>query len=501
MSLRPSIGPIRACSGLMYRGVPSRLSCCVRDGSARRRARPKSAIQTIPRASTSRFDGLTSRWMTPRWWRVRQRLGRLAADLGDPAIIRRPAGGHERRRLVVVAPRGQAEAPPGPTRARADPGGRVVRGARGRRVGPLRRRRRRLAARRGAAVGRPGGGRPVAAEVAEHAVEPAPLDPLHRVVAQAADLADVEDRHDVRVVQPGGGPRLVEEPPPARRVGRGVAAQHLQRHRPVEPDVDRLVDDPHAAAAQLADDPVAGDPPARLQPLPRLARLADQPLHQRQPLQSRAEVVAQVGIPRREEVRVGRIPRLGQREVLLDRLTQPLVSVGRFGLGTADHRFHLRLAVVSCQLSVLGRQSSVVEPLDERGEHPLDLDNFVFHVEVFAFFEEAQIVGQQEVIFQFAGRSHGDLEEASEIRYCPPSTSLGDVRRDRARTAPDLTREPVSLVARKPLRDPINHKSQSMSLLPNLKLPEILHKGIPATHPAEYHRELTTENRRLRTDD
>ena len=139
---------------------------------------------------------------------------------------------------------------------------RWLRPARGRRPAPSRR--------AGVAVipplARPGGGRAVAAEVAEHAVEPAPLDPLHRVVAEAADLADVEDRDDVRVVQPGGGPRLVQEPSAAVRVGRGVGAEHLQRDRAVEPDVDRLVDDPHAAAAQLADDPVAGDPPPRFEP-------------------------------------------------------------------------------------------------------------------------------------------------------------------------------------------------------------------------------------------
>ena len=60
------------------------------------------------------------------------------------------------------------------------------------------------------------GRRPAAAEMADHAIQPAPLDPLHGVVAQAADLADVEDRHDVGVVQPGGGAGLVQEPP-ARR--------------------------------------------------------------------------------------------------------------------------------------------------------------------------------------------------------------------------------------------------------------------------------------------
>ena len=97
----------------------------------------------------------------------------------------------------------------------------------------------------------------------EHAVQPAALDPLHGVVAEAADLADVEDRHDVRVVQPGGGAGFVQEPPAGRRVGRGVDAQHLERHRAVETHVHGLVDRAHSAAAELAHHAVAGDPPAR----------------------------------------------------------------------------------------------------------------------------------------------------------------------------------------------------------------------------------------------
>ena len=45
----------------------------------------------------------------------------------------------------------------------------------------------------------------------EHPVESTPLDPLHRVIAKSADLANVKHRHNMSMVQPGCRPRLVEK--------------------------------------------------------------------------------------------------------------------------------------------------------------------------------------------------------------------------------------------------------------------------------------------------
>jgi hypothetical protein len=47
--------------------------------------------------------------------------------------------------------------------------------------------------------------------VADDSIEPAPLDSLHGVVAQPTDLADIENRHDMGVMQSGGGAGLVQE--------------------------------------------------------------------------------------------------------------------------------------------------------------------------------------------------------------------------------------------------------------------------------------------------
>ena len=133
-----------------------------------------------------------------------QRLGRLPPDVGDPPVIARTPGRNVRRRLVDRLGPAQ-ETPEAANRSAPPPQVRVM----SYRLDQA------IEAGSGLAglprpdrceaeppVVEPGGDRPVASEVAEDAVEPRPFDPLHRVVAEPADLADVEDRDDVRMVQP-----------------------------------------------------------------------------------------------------------------------------------------------------------------------------------------------------------------------------------------------------------------------------------------------------------
>ena len=70
----------------------------------------------------------------------------------------------------------------------------------------------------------------------------------------AALAADEVDRHDVRVMQLGGRLRLVLEALQLPGVERGGERQHLQGHAPAERELLGLVDDAHAAPADLADD-------------------------------------------------------------------------------------------------------------------------------------------------------------------------------------------------------------------------------------------------------
>src|SRR5881398_2614303 len=59
------MAPLVICSGAMYVGVPTMAPEPVTSADCRR-AIPKSMIFTDPSEATRTFDGLTSRWITPR---------------------------------------------------------------------------------------------------------------------------------------------------------------------------------------------------------------------------------------------------------------------------------------------------------------------------------------------------------------------------------------------------------------------------------------------------
>ena len=91
----------------------------------------------------------------------------------------------------------------------------------------------------------------------EDGVEPATVDGLHDVIMPPLMLADAEDGHDVRMMQPAGRPRLAAEP---RHVA--VFGEELQGDMAVERSLITFVDDAHAAPAELADDPEIAPLPA-----------------------------------------------------------------------------------------------------------------------------------------------------------------------------------------------------------------------------------------------
>ena len=68
----------------------------------------------------------------------------------------------------------------------------------------------------------------------------------------AVVLADLVDRDDARVVEQGDGLGLVPEPAQLVVAGEQAGPDHLEGDGPVERDLAGLVDDAHAAAAQLA---------------------------------------------------------------------------------------------------------------------------------------------------------------------------------------------------------------------------------------------------------
>lgn len=67
-------------------------------------------------------------------------------------------------------------------------------------------------------------------------------------------LPHVVDRDDVRVVEPGRQARFLHELGGEGRIGHQVGRQHLERHRALQRQVARLVDDPEAALAEGGED-------------------------------------------------------------------------------------------------------------------------------------------------------------------------------------------------------------------------------------------------------
>ena len=164
--------------------------------------------------------------------RSRRGGSRCRRRIGVAASARRPSGGGRARRGPVRAA-GAAGPPAQSWPARVD--------GRDRRPGPP------AAASAGS---RPSSRRSSAMTCGQAAA----LDELHGVEGHAPLAADGVDRDDVRVVQAGGGLGLELEPLQLPRVHRRGNRQDLQRHAAAERDLLGLVDDPHAAPADLADD-------------------------------------------------------------------------------------------------------------------------------------------------------------------------------------------------------------------------------------------------------
>jgi len=71
--------------------------------------------------------------------------------------------------------------------------------------------------------------------------------------------SDVVDRADVGMLQRRGGAGFALQPLERLGVPAHLLRQELQRHAAAELQIFRLVDDAHAAAAQLREDPVVGN--------------------------------------------------------------------------------------------------------------------------------------------------------------------------------------------------------------------------------------------------
>ncbi len=93
----------------------------------------------------------------------------------------------------------------------------------------------------------------------EQGAQVLPGDVAHGDVQDALGLAGLEDGHDVRVLDRGGHPGLLGEAAAEGVVAGVLGGEQFEGDGAAEAQVPGAVDDGHAAAAQLALHPVAGD--------------------------------------------------------------------------------------------------------------------------------------------------------------------------------------------------------------------------------------------------
>jgi len=94
--------------------------------------------------------------------------------------------------------------------------------------------------------------------VLQHLVQRASLEQFHRDVGRVALLADVENRHDVRVAEPARGARFAQEADAdlVDHILRQVRQQRLQRDLALDDEIDRAVNRTHGTPAELSQDAI-----------------------------------------------------------------------------------------------------------------------------------------------------------------------------------------------------------------------------------------------------
>src|ERR1700675_4605999 len=90
-------------------------------------------------------------------------------------------------------------------------------------------------------------------------VERLAIDKLHGDKHRVARPIDLMDRNSVGVIERGSGFSLLLEPRLAVRAGAGLLRKHFNGDQTIQPQVPSLVNDAHAALAQLLEDLKMGE--------------------------------------------------------------------------------------------------------------------------------------------------------------------------------------------------------------------------------------------------
>ncbi|HSA93562.1 MAG TPA: hypothetical protein VLE48_11170, partial [Terriglobales bacterium] len=119
--------------------------------------------------------------------------------------------------------------------------------------------------------------------------------------------------------------------------------------------------------------------------------------------------------------------------------------------------------------------------LRESGEHSADLCKHCLKPLVIGRTEQPEILRYQKMALQFAGRSHGDLNEPRKLSIAVASTAFSQIRFNRNAATPNLAGESVQLLGRELARDPVDGQGQFVRGLPDSQVSEIPQCGSSST--------------------
>ena len=114
----------------------------------------------------------------------------------------------------------------------------------------------------------------------------------------------------------------------------------------------------------------------------------------------------------------------------------------------------------------------------EGREHFLDLLRLVCEVSVLVWVQVTEVVGKEQVVLQFARRTHRNEEVAAEFGGAALSAALGYVGWYGSGATTKLAPQPIPFVRRKPNGSLVDTQGKPMPLAPDLKLPKISHHQV-----------------------
>src|SRR3990172_6596493 len=95
-------------------------------------------------------------------------------------------------------------------------------------------------------------------------------------------------------------------------------------------------------------------------------------------------------------------------------------------------------------------------------------------------------MSKKQMILQFAGGPHANLQEAGQFSISAPAASLGDIGRYRRHSPPCLTGQAKELILREAPCGFVDGQRELMGSLPHFKRLEVPHITLPLLNSSPY---------------